>query len=78
MAEGFPDEQNGDVSFQIITENARMCENADDVIRRRALETKILQSAQFHVQSYVRYVSNSLVTEESTGGGIAQSQLNLH
>ena len=66
------------MSFQIITENARMCENADDVIRRHALETTILRIAQFHVQSHVRYVSNSLVAEESMGGGIAQSQLNLH
>ena len=45
---------------------------------QRAPETTILRIAQFHVQSHVRYVSNSLVAEELTGGGIAQSQLNLH
>jgi len=36
-------QRNGDASFQIITENARMCENADVFIRRRA---------QFRVKSH--------------------------
>ena len=55
-----------------------MCENADGVIKRRALETTILRIAQFHVQSHVRHVSDCLAAEALTAVVFAQPQLNLH